>query len=192
VIVCSGSDLARSPSRRCMTANCANLPFIAIAKGPEAAPKLSSPRARRLSFDPQPGSVYIISRGAAAARLVHLAFATETPTLTIVDDATLHATALDRRRRMFNFCFMEIETLGVARSIGCGRCTCAAPRATVSKTRSVGKRVYRKLLDLETLVATRGPNFPLSRLESRLMCPACGNRRVTVVFEPPTNSQVIG
>ena len=91
-----------APRRR--SAICANLPFIAIAKGPEAAPKLSSPRARRLSFDPQPGSVYIISRGAAAARLVHLAFATETPTLTIVDDATFHATALDRRRRMFNFC----------------------------------------------------------------------------------------
>jgi hypothetical protein len=50
--------------------------------------------------------------------------------------------------------------------------------------------VYRKQLDLETLVATRGPNFPLSRLESRLMCPACGNRRVTVVFEPPSNVQV--
>ena len=27
------------------------------------------------------------------------------------------------------------------------------------------KCVYRKQLDLETLVATRGPNFPLSRLE---------------------------
>jgi hypothetical protein len=39
------------------------------------------------------------------------------------------------------------------------------------------------LMDFETLVATRGPNFPLSRLESRLMCPACGNRRVTVVFD---------
>ena len=25
--------------------------------------------------------------------------------------------------------------------------------------------VYRKQLDLETLVCTRGPNFPLSRLE---------------------------
>ena len=37
---------------------------------------------------------------------------------------------------------------------------------------------------LETLIATRGPDFPLSRLESRLMCPACGNRRVTVVFDP--------
>jgi alkylation response protein AidB-like acyl-CoA dehydrogenase len=27
--------------------------------------------------------------------------------------------------------------------------------------------------DLDTLVCARGPNFPLSRLESRLMCPAC-------------------
>jgi hypothetical protein len=52
--------------------------------------------------------------------------------------------------------------------------------------------VYRKQLDLETLVATRGPNSPLSRLEARLMCPACGNRRVTVVFEPPSNAQVVG
>jgi hypothetical protein len=52
--------------------------------------------------------------------------------------------------------------------------------------------VYRKQLDLETLLATRGPNFPLSRPESRLMCPACGNRRVILVFEPPTNAQVMG
>ena len=36
------------------------------------------------------------------------------------------------------------------------------------------KCVYRKQLDLETLVATRTPN-PLGRLEGRLMCPACGN-----------------
>jgi hypothetical protein len=50
--------------------------------------------------------------------------------------------------------------------------------------------VYRKQLDLETLVATRGPNFPLGRLEARLMCPACGNRRVTVVFEPPSNAML--
>jgi hypothetical protein len=51
--------------------------------------------------------------------------------------------------------------------------------------------VYRKQLDLETLVATRGPNFPLSRLESRLMCPSCGNRQVTVVFEPPSNALAV-
>ena len=58
------------------------------------------------------------------------------------------------------------------------------------ETRSMRKCVYRKQLDQETLVATRGPHFPLFRLESRLMCPACGNRRVTVVFEPPSNAQV--
>jgi endogenous inhibitor of DNA gyrase (YacG/DUF329 family) len=57
-------------------------------------------------------------------------------------------------------------------------------------TKSVRRCVYRKQLDLETLVCTRGPNFPLSRLEPRLMCPACGTRSVTVVFEPPSNRQV--
>jgi hypothetical protein len=56
-------------------------------------------------------------------------------------------------------------------------------------TKSMRRCVYRKQLGLETLVSTRGPNFPLSRLESRLMCPSCGNRRVTVVFEPPTNRE---
>ncbi len=54
------------------------------------------------------------------------------------------------------------------------------------------KCVYRQMLDLETLVCTRGPNFPLGRLEGRLMCPACGNRRVTVVFEPPSNAAQMG
>jgi hypothetical protein len=54
------------------------------------------------------------------------------------------------------------------------------------------RRLYRQQLDLDTLVCTQGPNFPLSRLESRLMCTACGSRSVTVVFEPPTNRQVGG
>jgi hypothetical protein len=57
-------------------------------------------------------------------------------------------------------------------------------------TRSMRRCVYRKQLDLETLVCTRRPNFPLSRLESRLMRPACGSRRVTVVFEPPSNREI--
>ena len=42
--------------------------------------------------------------------------------------------------------------------------------------------VYRYDLDMETLVWTRGPNFPISRLESRLMCPKCGSRRVVVIL----------
>ena len=84
---------------------------------------------------------------------------------------------------------MQVETLGIARSLGWKmhmRCS-HGPRDGMKRVREC---VYRKLLDVDTLVCTRGPNFPLSRLESRLMCPACGSRRVTVVFEPPSNYQV--
>jgi hypothetical protein len=56
-------------------------------------------------------------------------------------------------------------------------------------TRSMRRWMYRKQLDLETLVCTRGLNFPLSRLESRPMCAACGNRGVTMVFEPRAMSR---
>jgi hypothetical protein len=75
---------------------------------------------------------------------------------------------------------MEVETLGIARSLGWKvhmRCADGYREGT----RSVRRCVYRKQLDLDTLVSTRGPNFPLSRLESR--------RSVTVVFEPPSNRE---
>ena len=86
------------------------------------------------------------------------------------------------------FVLMEVETLGMARSLGWRvHMRCGGFR---EGTRSMRRCVYRKQLDLETLVATRGPNFPISRLESRLMCPSCGSRQVTVVFEPPSNAQV--
>jgi hypothetical protein len=39
--------------------------------------------------------------------------------------------------------------------------------------------VYRRQLDLETLVRTRGALFPISTLESRLKCP----RRVVLLFD---------
>ena len=81
---------------------------------------------------------------------------------------------------------MEVETLGVARSLS-WKVHMRCAHGYRESTRSIRKCVYRKQLDLDTLVATRGPNFPLSRLESRLMYPSCGNRTVTVVFEPPSN-----
>jgi hypothetical protein len=58
--------------------------------------------------------------------------------------------------------------------------------------KSMRRRFCRKRLDLGTLVCPREPSFPLSRLESRLMCPTCGSRSITLVFEPPTNRQVGG
>jgi hypothetical protein len=44
---------------------------------------------------------------------------------------------------------------------------------------------FRRELDLETLVCTRGRAFPLGRLAERLRCPRCGCRRVAVMFGPP-------
>src|SRR4051812_3745418 len=51
--------------------------------------------------------------------------------------------------------------------------------------KSIRECTYRAELNMQTLVWTRGPNFPLSRLESRLMCPECGSRRVALLFEVP-------
>ena len=65
------------------------------------------------------------------------------------------------------FVLMEVETLGMARSLGWRvHMRCSGFRES---PRSMRRCVYRKQLDLETPVATRGPNFPISRLESRLM-----------------------
>jgi hypothetical protein len=50
--------------------------------------------------------------------------------------------------------------LGVARSVG-WKVHMRCANGYRQETRSMWKCVYRKLLDLETLVATRGPNFPL-------------------------------
>jgi hypothetical protein len=86
------------------------------------------------------------------------------------------------------FVLMEVETLGIARGLG-WKVHMRCANGYREGTRSMRRCVYSKQLDLETLVATRGPNFPLGRLEGRLTCPACGNRRVTVIFEPPSNAQ---
>jgi hypothetical protein len=96
---------------------------------------------------------------------------------------------LTRAAQCSTFVLMEVETLGIARSLG-WRVHMRCSDGYREGTKSIRRCVYRKQLDLDTLVCTRGPNFPLSRLESRLMCPACGSRHVTAVFEPPTNRQV--
>lgn len=43
-------------------------------------------------------------------------------------------------------------------------------------------------LDMQTLVATRGRDFPLALLATRLRCPRCGSRRIAVMFTPPSSS----
>lgn len=49
---------------------------------------------------------------------------------------------------------------------------------------------YRKYLDLETLVCTRGRAFPIARIAERLRCPRCGGRDMSVMFNPPKTPQL--
>lgn len=51
--------------------------------------------------------------------------------------------------------------------------------------------VYGAELDLPTLVWTRGRDFPLARLESRLKYPRCGSRRVRLAFSVSPNNKVM-
>jgi hypothetical protein len=54
---------------------------------------------------------------------------------------------------------MEVETLGVARSLS-WRVHMRCANGYRLETRSMRRCVYRKQLDLETLVATRAQTFP--------------------------------
>lgn len=78
---------------------------------------------------------------------------------------------------------MSIETLGEAWSNGWRlKVRCAAdPRETMKRHRGDECR-YGGDVDLLTLVWTRGRDFPLARLESRMKCPRCGSRRVRLAF----------
>jgi hypothetical protein len=44
-------------------------------------------------------------------------------------------------------------------------------------------------LDMSTLIWTRGKNFPLSLLASRLKCPRCGLRRIALLLHKPKDRQ---
>jgi hypothetical protein len=84
---------------------------------------------------------------------------------------------------------MATETLSEALSHG-WRVTARCIGGVEDDRRSRRACIYRRELDLETLVWTRGPNFPLSRLESRVMCPRCGSRQVSLLFTIPREPQV--
>ena len=77
-----------------------------------------------------------------------------------------------------------IESLGEARDNG-WRITarCAWGRREGMKSIRECKASIR--LDLDTLVWTRGAQFPASMLEGRLECPRCGSRRVVLLFDLP-------
>jgi DNA-directed RNA polymerase subunit RPC12/RpoP len=87
-----------------------------------------------------------------------------------------------------HFVPMTVTTLGQAWRLGWrlrARCFWLAPGAKSARGRQQVQCETSTELDMKTLVWTRGEAFPLDQLESRLKCPRCGSRRVTVVFEVP-------
>jgi hypothetical protein len=83
---------------------------------------------------------------------------------------------------------MAVETLGDAFSQG-WRISVRCAWGKRDAMKSIRECVAGAPLDLQTLVWTRGRDFPLARLESRMKCPRCGSRRVMLLFHPPANSQ---
>ena len=81
---------------------------------------------------------------------------------------------------------MGVETIGEAWDLGWQvHMRCAWGKRDGLK--SIRACNFKKMIDMETLVCTRGRDFPLSSLETRLRCPHCGSRRVAVMFSPPSN-----
>lgn len=77
-----------------------------------------------------------------------------------------------------------VSTLGEARAYGWKLTVrCAGGKGDAMKKHRAC--VTSAGLDLETLVWTRGLDFPLGLLGERMKCPRCGSRRVRIVYEPP-------
>jgi hypothetical protein len=81
-----------------------------------------------------------------------------------------------------------VETIGEAFSLGWQlKARCAFGNREGMK--SVRQCTWTYDLDMLTLVATRGRDFPLSMVASRLRCPRCESRAVSVAFVPPSQGK---
>jgi hypothetical protein len=79
---------------------------------------------------------------------------------------------------------VTLRTLGEAYSAGWGiriRCQRGDHQGIVR----VDPCRFEAGLDMQTLVTTRGRDFPLARVAGRLRCPNCGDMGVQVLFDVP-------
>jgi hypothetical protein len=83
---------------------------------------------------------------------------------------------------------MAVTTLGEAYDLG-WKLTAYCRHGRVDSRQSTRECHHRQELDLTTLLWTRGRDFPISRLDSRLKCPRCGSRFVVIAFQPPTSAR---
>ena len=80
-----------------------------------------------------------------------------------------------------------ISTIGEAHDLG-WRISVACAFGKRDGMKSIRECVASVDLDLKTLVWTRGRDFPIDMLATRMKCIRCGSRRVRVLYSGPTNS----
>lgn len=79
----------------------------------------------------------------------------------------------------------EIGTIGDAFNQG-WQLSAACRHGLVDTGSSSRKCDWKYNLDMTTLVATRGRDFPIDRVSERLRCPRCGSRKISVFFVTPS------
>ena len=81
---------------------------------------------------------------------------------------------------------MTAATIGEALSLGWRiKVRCRRGREDEERRKSSRECRNRQELDVETLVCTRGGDFPLALLHTRLKCPRSGSRHINVRYGPP-------
>lgn len=83
---------------------------------------------------------------------------------------------------------MIIETLGDAYTHSVKAImACAEGKGSAMKKHR--ECIFRRELDMMTLVCTRGREFPIGLLQERMRCPACGSRRIRIMWDFPAGSR---
>jgi hypothetical protein len=80
---------------------------------------------------------------------------------------------------------MQIETLGEALNHDMSAIMQCA-YGTREGLKTIPECLFRKALEMETLVCTRGRDFPIARLAECLRCPRCGSRKVRLFWDVPS------
>jgi hypothetical protein len=78
-----------------------------------------------------------------------------------------------------------VETIGEAHA-QCWKIEVRCAWGKRDAMKSIRECTRSQSLDLETLIWTRGRDFPLDSLSTRMKCPTCGSRRVRLLFHSPS------
>lgn len=85
-----------------------------------------------------------------------------------------------------------VNTLGDALAQGWKlEVKCGAGKSRMG-LKSMRECTYSALLHIESLIWTRGLNFPLVFLKERMMCPRCRSRKVKVYGTDPKGDPYVG